>query len=105
MLTKFRTFTELQASVPSNGKTHVAVPSRLRSRCAGSAPLAGWRIVVKDNMHLKGVKTSLCNQAYYDTYPAPTKTAAFLQDLIELGCVILGKTKLCSFGHWEEPME
>ncbi|UKZ82671.1 hypothetical protein TrVFT333_010465 [Trichoderma virens FT-333] len=51
-----------------------ALPSRIKSS-AQSLPLSGLRILIKDNIHLKGVKTSVGNRAFYDAYPPQEKTA------------------------------
>jgi Asp-tRNA(Asn)/Glu-tRNA(Gln) amidotransferase A subunit family amidase len=90
--------------VAQGGFLDVAVPSRLKFR-SSTLPLAGLRVAVKDNFHLKGIKTSLCNRAYYEIYPPPSATAFCIQQLIDLGAIVLGKTKLNSFGTWEEPTE
>lgn len=100
-----RTFEELRVRGSTHGYYDVAVPSRLRRLPLAHLPLNGLRIAVKDIFHLKGVKTSLCNRAYYDTYSNQEKTADCIQALIDRGAIIIGKTKLSSFGHWEEPME
>ncbi|KAK4078983.1 hypothetical protein Trihar35433_88 [Trichoderma harzianum] len=81
-----------------------ALPSRIKSRFQ-SLPLAGLRILIKDNIHLKGVKTSVGNRAFYDTYPPQEKSAQCIQDLVDKGVFIAGKTKMNSFGNWEEPTE
>lgn len=47
----------------------------------------------------------MCCQAYYDLYPPKTQTAPCIQKLVDAGAVILGKTKMNSFGAWEEPTE
>jgi Asp-tRNA(Asn)/Glu-tRNA(Gln) amidotransferase A subunit family amidase len=88
-----------------DGFLQVAVASRLQAETNAEQPLAGLRVVVKDNFHLKGLKVSLCNRAYYNTYPPCEKTAVCLQKLIDLGVTILGQAKLNSFGVWEEPTE
>lgn len=88
-----------------NRQLVVAVPSRLRFQSSSDQPLAGLRIAVKDNLDLKGLRTSLCNKAYYNLYPPRTDTAKCIQQLIDAGAVLLGKTKLNSFGCWEEPTE
>ncbi|KAE9372706.1 amidase signature enzyme [Stipitochalara longipes BDJ] len=88
-----------------DGFLQVAVASRLQAETNAEQPLAGLRVVVKDNFHLKGLKVSLCNRAYYNTYPPCEKTAVCLQKLIDLGATILGQAKLNSFGVWEEPTE
>ncbi|PGH34679.1 hypothetical protein GX50_02467 [[Emmonsia] crescens] len=63
------------------------------------------RVLVKDNIHLKGVKSSLGNKAFHDTYPPQPETAECIKRLIDLGVVIAGKAKMTSFGNWEEPTE
>jgi Asp-tRNA(Asn)/Glu-tRNA(Gln) amidotransferase A subunit family amidase len=70
-----------------------------------SSPFAGLRVVIKDNIDLRGIKTSAGNQAFYDTYPPKAETASCVQRLIDLGMVVVGKTKMNSFGNWEEPLE
>lgn len=52
-----------------------------------------------------GLKTSLYNRAYYQTYPPRPKTATCIQQLVDAGAVLIGKTKMISFGCWEEPTE
>ncbi|PNP47805.1 hypothetical protein THARTR1_10490 [Trichoderma harzianum] len=81
-----------------------ALPSRIKSKFQ-SLPLAGLRILIKDNIHLKGIKTSVGNRAFYDTYPPRQKSAQCIQELVDKGAFIAGKTKLSSFGNWEEPTE
>ncbi|CZS93547.1 uncharacterized protein RCO7_09544 [Rhynchosporium graminicola] len=98
-------FVQLDAPLTNNGLLAVAVPSRLRYQPSSDQPLAGLRIAVKDNLHLAGLKTSLCNKAYYNVYPKRTKTAKCNQQLLDAGAVVLGKTKMNSFGCWEEPTE
>jgi Asp-tRNA(Asn)/Glu-tRNA(Gln) amidotransferase A subunit family amidase len=95
----------LDLPADQDGFLQVAVASRLRAEATSELPLAGIRIVVKDNFHLKGLKVSLCNRAYYNTYPPSQETAVCLQTLINLGATILGQAKLNSFGVWEEPTE
>ncbi|GME43676.1 glutamyl-trna amidotransferase [Neofusicoccum parvum] len=80
-----------------------AVPSRLQRRAAN--PVAGLRIAVKDNFHIAGVKTSLCNKAYHALYLAPDRTAACIRRLVDAGAAVVGKTKLASFAATEEPVE
>ena len=95
----------MEIPADQDGFLQVAVASRLRTETSADLPLAGIRIVVKDNFHLKGLKISLCNRAYYNTYPPSQQTAVCLQKLIDLGATILGQAKLNSFGVWEEPTE
>jgi len=70
-----------------------------------SSPFAGFRVVIKDNIDLRGIKTSVGNKAFYDTYSPRAETASCVQRLIDLGMVVVGKTKMNSFGNWEEPLE
>ena len=85
-----------------------ALPSKIKTGDGydpQSKPLAGWRIVVKDNIRLRGTKTSQGNKAYYHVYDASTETAPSIQKLIDKGAVVVGKTKMNSFANWEEPIE
>lgn len=63
------------------------------------------RVLVKDNIHLKGIKTSVGNRAFYETYPPQPESAECVQKLIDQGAVILGKTKMNSLATWEEPVQ
>ncbi|PKK42050.1 hypothetical protein CI102_14067 [Trichoderma harzianum] len=83
-----------------------AIPSQLKYSIPNQQlPLAGKRILIKDNIHLDGIKTSNGNRAFYETYPAQTQTASCIQKLIDKGVVVIGKTKMSSFGNWEEPIQ
>ncbi|KAK0111635.1 hypothetical protein ONS95_001980 [Cadophora gregata] len=82
-----------------------ALPSRITSRATSNSLFAGMRILVKDNIHLKGIKTSVGNRAFYETYPPQPETAECVKRLIDQGAVILGKTKMNSFATWEESVE
>ncbi|KAL7961255.1 amidase signature domain-containing protein [Trichoderma compactum] len=88
----------------------VAIPSRLKttvkySECNEKFSVAGKRILIKDNIHLNGIRTSNGNRAFDKTYPAQTQTAPCIQDLIDKGAVVIGKTKMSSFENWEEPIQ
>ncbi|KAL9076340.1 MAG: hypothetical protein Q9161_001056 [Pseudevernia consocians] len=83
----------------------IAVPSRLRDVMATAKPLAGLRVAVKDNLQIKGIRTSLCNWAYQELYPPATKTAGCIEILPQSGTRIVGNTKLTSFTAIEEPIE
>lgn len=62
-------------------------------------------MAVKDIFHVRGLRTSVCNKAYYSLYPAALKTAACVQILEKEGAHILGTTKLAAFAATEEPIE
>lgn len=82
-----------------------AIRARIKTQARSDAPLAGIRIVVKDNIHLKGVKTSIGNKAFYDIYPQRHESATCIQNLIDKSVAVVGKTKINSFANWEEPIE
>ena len=86
-----------------NGR--VIVPSRCYYKPSESQPLAGARISVKDNVDIAGHKTTLCNRAWMDLYPAKSQNAACVQVLLEAGAVIVSKVKLQAMIMREEPME
>ena len=46
-----------------------------------------------DIYDVKSVKTSAGSRAYTDLYPAPNSTAPAIQRLLDLGAVMVGKTK------------
>jgi Asp-tRNA(Asn)/Glu-tRNA(Gln) amidotransferase A subunit family amidase len=90
---------------PSSGLPAFALRSRLKTLAKSDLPLAGLRVVVKDNIDMKGMKTGVGNQAFYDTYPERSESAECVQKLVELGVSIVGKAKMTSFANWEEPIE
>lgn len=82
----------------------VAVPPRPAST-RDNRPLSQLRVGVKDCYFLQGLKSSLCNQAYYDfSDPAPF-TAEAVQVLVKQGAVVLGQNKLSAMIGREEPLE
>ncbi|KAH8812887.1 amidase signature domain-containing protein [Xylogone sp. PMI_703] len=68
-------------------------------------PLKGIRVVVKDNYHIRGTRTSLGNRAYLETYPIQEGTTDVVSRLIEAGVHIVGKAHLSSFAMMEHPMQ
>lgn len=84
---------------------NVAVPSRLYSMKSQEKPLAGKRISIKDNWSLAGVKTTLSSRSYEATYKADTKTADFINGLLLLGAVVVGKSRMGAFASSEEPTD
>lgn len=104
-LTFYSDFAELDFSSSGKGVIDVAVPSRLQSRESSGKPLANVRIAVKDSFHLRNIPTWVSNQAYRDTYGKQPTTAASVKRLVELGCVVVGKTKMTPFGNWLEPVD
>jgi Asp-tRNA(Asn)/Glu-tRNA(Gln) amidotransferase A subunit family amidase len=81
------------------------VPSRLKGPKARGNRLSGWRVAVKDIFTIQGLKTSVCNRAYYELYPPALYTAGCIKLLQDEGAYVLGTTKLASFAATEEPIE
>lgn len=84
---------------------NAAVPSRLYFTPTKEKPLAGQRITIKDNYRLSGVKSTFSSRAYEATYGPDNETAVFVQQLMKLGAVIVGKSKMSSFASAEEPTD
>lgn len=81
------------------------MPSRLYSSPSKAKPLAGTRVSIKDNYDLNGIRTTMMNRAYNELYPPRTSSADYVLKLIELGAVIVGKTKMSAFASAEEPTD
>jgi Asp-tRNA(Asn)/Glu-tRNA(Gln) amidotransferase A subunit family amidase len=60
---------------------------------------------VKDIYDVRGLKTSVCNKAYEAFHAEATTTAASIQQLIDLGAVIIGKTKTVQFASGMAPRD
>jgi len=59
------------------------------------------RIAIKDNIDLKGVRTSAGSRTYQALYPEKERSAACVEKLLEAGAVIVGKTKTVQFASGE----
>ena len=59
------------------------------------------RIAIKDNIDLKGVRTSACSRAYQTLYPEKECNATCVEKLLEAGAVIVGKTKTVQLASGE----
>lgn len=81
----------------------VAVPSRLYSTISPEKPLAGLRLGVKDIYHVKGIKTSGGNRAYFYLYEAQNATAPAVQRLIDQGAILVGKMGTVQFANGDSP--
>jgi len=86
-----------------DGQLMVPVPSRLHYQKTRDKPLSGVRATVKDIMHLKGVKTTGQSRAYEKLYGPQRETASIITKLIDLGVVIIGKTKCTQFASSDQP--
>lgn len=80
-----------------------AVPSRLHFPPDANKPLNGLRVSIKDNYHLAGTVTTPGNRSYGKYYGVQNITSTYVGRLIELRCVVVGKTKLSSFAGTEVP--
>lgn len=83
----------------------VAVPSRLYAPVTAERPLAGTRVAVKDVFRLSGIKASLNVRSFLDTYGPDTETSAYVKKLIDLGAIIVGKSKTAAFAGSEKAPE
>lgn len=81
----------------------IGVPSRCYYPPDPSKPLNGLRISIKDNIDLKGLKTSLPSRAWHEFYPEKNITAPSIQELLDLGAILVGKTKMTQFAETEYP--
>ncbi|KAF4120638.1 Asp-tRNAAsn/Glu-tRNAGln amidotransferase A subunit or related amidase [Geosmithia morbida] len=82
----------------------IPVPSRLYSPTPSKEkPLSGQRFSIPDVMILKGVQTTVSSRAWTALYPPLIgKTASYAQKLIDLGAVIVGKTKISQFASGQQ---
>ncbi|KAK6543159.1 hypothetical protein TWF694_007075 [Orbilia ellipsospora] len=79
----------------------IPVPSRLYSPSSPSLPLSGKRIAIKDIIDLKGLPTAASSKAFAEYHGPVNETAAAVQRLIDLGAVVIGKTKTTQFATGE----
>ena len=62
-----------------------ALLSRITARAVTNSPICGFRVVIKDNIHLKGTRVSQGSQAFHDTSPPQPESAECIQELIGKG--------------------
>jgi Asp-tRNA(Asn)/Glu-tRNA(Gln) amidotransferase A subunit family amidase len=60
-------------------------------------------VSVKDNIDIRGIKTSLSSRSWNSLYGEVLETAPAIQRLVDLGAVIIGKTRLSQFAETEYP--
>ncbi|KAF4962163.1 hypothetical protein FSARC_9737 [Fusarium sarcochroum] len=96
------TFTGLSLQDSATTNLLLPVPSRLYS-LFDTRPLAGFRTVVKDLFHVKGLKTGGGSRVSLEMYAAQNESAVAVTKLLELGAVPIGKTKLSQFAWGIEP--
>jgi hypothetical protein len=83
----------------------IAVPSRLYAKPTPEKPLAGARIGIKDIFRLEGTQLTMMSRPWTELYGPDEESADYTKKLIELGAVIVGKTKMTSFASPEEPTD
>ena len=59
------------------------------------------RLGVKDIMDVRGLKTTMSSREYAKLHGPRNKTAAAVQKLLDLGAIIVGKTRSTQFGDSE----
>ncbi|KAL9080628.1 MAG: hypothetical protein Q9159_007560 [Coniocarpon cinnabarinum] len=67
--------------------------------------LKGLRVAVKDNFHIEGTRTSLCNRAYLALQLPQQNTAKAVEKLLNAGAHVVGKTYMSAFAFMEHPMQ
>ncbi|KAK5625838.1 hypothetical protein RRF57_001554 [Xylaria bambusicola] len=93
------TYENLNAAAFGASSLCVAVPSRLKATKSEQKPLAGMRIAIKDLFHLKGVHTGCGNRMLHD---ACKVSSSAVESVLDLGGIIVGKTKTVEFGSSQE---
>lgn len=95
----------LQAVSGQGSFKSIAVPSRLYSPPSENKPLAGARVSIKDNYSLEGIRTTMMNRSYNELYPPRSESSPFVMQLVNMGAVVVGKTKMSAFASAEEPTD
>ncbi|KAF7517375.1 hypothetical protein G7054_g13836 [Neopestalotiopsis clavispora] len=86
----------------SDATVGIPVPSRLYTANATTEqrrPFAGLRVTVKDIIDIQGIKTTNGNRAWAKLYGAANTTAPVVQRLVDMGAVLIGKTKTSQFAN------
>ncbi|KAK4893255.1 hypothetical protein LTR27_008377 [Elasticomyces elasticus] len=97
-------YAPVELFIPSYQDAWIPVPSRLYS-LGDSRPLAGIRVALKDIYDLEGVQTGGGSRSYAEVYPVANATAVSMQKMLDLGVVIVGKTKTSQFAHGADPYQ
>ncbi|KAK9769981.1 putative Amidase [Seiridium cardinale] len=98
-------YSPVDAASPDGVWKSIAVPSRLYSNPSKKRPLAGARMGLKDIFGLAGVKTTMMSRAYSELYRPEEESAEYVKKLIDLGAIIVGKTKMTQFASSDEPTD
>ena len=68
-------------------------------------PLNGKRISAKDLFHLEGIVTAIGSRSCAECYEAQNSAAKYVQELVDQGAIIVGKTKMGAYAGSEVPPE
>lgn len=63
------------------------------------------RFAVKDNIDVAGLETGLGNRSYRKLYPGRPSSARCINQLIDAGAILVGKTKTTQFAEGEVPLQ
>lgn len=77
----------------------------VESEYATATPLLGLRVVVSDNYHVRGIRTSLCSRNYHESYPEQQESADLVSRLVRAGAHIVAKSHISSFAMMEHPTQ
>jgi Asp-tRNA(Asn)/Glu-tRNA(Gln) amidotransferase A subunit family amidase len=81
----------------------IAVPSRLYYTATPEKPLRGLRVAIKDNVDIAGVKTFASSRSYGELYGIVANQAPAVQNLQDLGAIVVGKLGMSQFADAEDP--
>ncbi|KAL2068841.1 hypothetical protein VTL71DRAFT_15179 [Oculimacula yallundae] len=87
---------------------YIPVPSRLYSKVDPQHPISGKRIAIKDIYDIRGLVRGVSSQAYARLNTPAKSTARCVQDLLDLGAIVVGIAKTTQFasgmtaGDWVE---
>jgi hypothetical protein len=95
-------YTALDYRFPGSIFAAIPVSSRLHS-LYDTRPFAGFRVGVKDLFDMKGLKTSGGSLAWQSIVDPANVTAPALQRIVDLGGVLVGKTKPAQFASAADP--
>ncbi|KAK0115053.1 hypothetical protein ONS96_013523 [Cadophora gregata f. sp. sojae] len=79
----------------------IAVPSRLYFMPSEAKPLNGLRVAVKDILNIEGIHTSNRVKDWLKFHSPASEIPPAVQKLMDLGAVIVGKTKCTAFADRE----
>lgn len=80
------------------------MPSRHYHNPDPKRPLSGARVALGDTLDAEGARTTLGSRAWAALYPAAgaSVSAQYVRELLGLGAVVVGKTRVAQFRTGEE---